>query len=143
MSPRASLRVEGSPPSLVWSSLERSSVCRKDPVSWHRQGQRRRQRQGQGQRQHRGRHGHGHRARPSVTVSVTDEAAATTAAPLRASVSCAVLSDRLERFGDVFEAFSQGRVVVVKLPDREGEALDAFDQLVGKLHAALVTSIVE
>jgi hypothetical protein len=33
MSPRASLRVEGSPPSLVWWSLERSSMCRRDRVT--------------------------------------------------------------------------------------------------------------
>jgi hypothetical protein len=32
MSPRASLRVEGSPPSLVWSSQERSSVRLRGPV---------------------------------------------------------------------------------------------------------------
>jgi hypothetical protein len=33
MSPRASLRVEGSPPSLEWWSLERSSIRRRDLVS--------------------------------------------------------------------------------------------------------------
>jgi hypothetical protein len=33
MSPRASLRVEGSPPSLVWSALKRSWVSRRDLVS--------------------------------------------------------------------------------------------------------------